>query len=800
MKLSHRWRFIILAILLVLALGVTGSVWLFHRALPEYSGGKNLPGLSADVSVMRDAHGVPHIFAANIYDAYRTLGYLHASERMFQMEMQRRAGQGRLAEIVGADMLGIDKFTRTLGLYHLAESSYDALSPEAKKLLQAYAAGVNTWMETHRYAMPPEFFILRVTPEPWKPADSIVWGKLMALQLSKNYKLEALRARLAPKLSAAQMNALFPLPPGSAPVTMGPHSKIHIEAPKSDGRKKRVKKSDAFDDLGRLLSLTNAASNEWVISGARTTSGKPILANDPHLGLEAPILWYLARIVTPNFFIKGATVPGLPAFLLGQNDHIAWGFTTTGSDVQDLFVETLDPKHPERYLTPSGSMAFDVQEETIRVKGGRDVTLPVRSTRHGPVLSDIDSDLAELAGDGKVMALAFTGLGARDTTSEALMRLNLARSWKGFLGALQMYQAPPQNIVYADIQGNIGFINPGLVPVRKKGQGLVPVDGASGDYDWNGTVPFTKLPQLYNPKAGFVFNANNAVASSAGFYFLGRDWEEPYRAERLQQFFDTVEKHDLNRSAAMQMDHVSLAARTLLPYLLRATPSSSQGKEALRMLRDWDGTMDKNRPEPLMFEGWMQALHRLLLVDKTGMELEAKGPFNAAGMAFILANDGKDWCDRPDCEDIILNALDEALDMLTQRHRRDLAAWRWGNEHVTLMKHKLFSHIPVLKRLSGFLMPSSGDFYTLDRGGSFEANDRYPFARTHGAGFRGLYDLSDPAQSRFMIATGESGHITSPHYGDLAERWNNGEYITLSGTREELAAQGAAELVFSPAD
>ncbi|MDX2028360.1 MAG: penicillin acylase family protein [Alphaproteobacteria bacterium] len=808
MRLSPRARCIGLGLLLLLALTIVGSVWIFNRALPDYAGNKAMPGLSAQVSVMRDSYGVPHIFATNTYDAFRTLGYVHASERMFQMEMQRHAGQGRLAEITGKDTLGIDKFTRTLGLYRLAESSYAALSPEAQSLLQAYAGGVNTWLETHRYAMPPELFLLRVKPEPWKPADSIVWGKLMGLQLSKNYKLEALRAKLAPKLSMAEMNALFPLPSGSAPVTTGPRSKLPIAEPpvKKSHDKKHRKISDALDQLGQITSLTHAASNEWVISGARTESGKPILANDPHLGLEAPILWYLARIVTPEGSIKGATVPGLPAILLGQNDHIAWGFTTTGSDVQDLFIETLDPKNPEQYLTPSGSESFAQRTETIRVKGAGNVTLQVRSTRHGPVLSDIDDDLAALAGEGKVMALAFTGLGAADTTSDALMRLNFSKNWKDFLSALQLYQTPPQNIVYADTEGNIGFANPGLVPVRKEGRGLTPVDGTSGTYDWKGTVPFAYLPQLYNPQSGFVFNANNAVASSAGFYFLGMDWEEPYRAERLQEFFDTVEKHNLDGSAAMQNDHVSSAARDLLPHLLRLQFSyphhddNPRAAEAVAMLRGWDGTMDKNRPEPLIFEGWMQALHRFLLVEKTGMELEAKGPFNAAGMSFILTNGAKDWCPEADCDRVTLQALDEALDMLTQRHGLDMNKWRWGNEHVTLLKHKFFSHIPGMKRLSGFFAPSSGDFYTLDRGGSFEASERYPFARTHGGGFRGIYDLADPTQSRFMIATGESGHVTSPHYGDLFGLWSEGKYITLSGTRDELAAQGSWELVFNPAD
>jgi penicillin amidase len=806
--------------LLALTSGVAGGfggAYLFHRAEPIYDGHTRISGLSGVAEVYRDAYGVPHIFAANRDDAARALGYVHASERMFQMEMQRRAGQGRLSEIVGSDMLGIDKFTRTLGLYRLAQSSFVAMSPEAQRTFQAYADGVNTWLETHRNTLSPEFVLLHAVPEPWQPADSVVWGKLMALQLSHNYNLEMLRADMAAKLPPEQTQWLFPAQLGT-PVTTQPgggaravsDTPLHpaqrdwvvSPPPSQQSEQSQLPQLPMSADakLAELLGMDHAASNEWVIGGARTVSGKPILANDPHLGLEAPILWYLARIVTPDGNVKGATVPGLPVVLLGQNDHLAWGFTTTGSDTQDLFVETVDPANPNNYVTPDGSVAFVETTETIHVKDAADVKLVVRNTRHGPVLSDIDAHMANLAGAGKVMALAFTGLGGLDTTSEALLRINGAHSAAELLDALKLYQTPTQNIVYADSDGIFGFVNPGLVPVRKKGDGSMPVDGASGDYDWVGTLPLELLPQVANPAAGYVFNANNAVVGPDSPYDLGKDWEEPYRARRLQQFFNATGKFTMAQSVAMQADHLSLAATDMLPLLLSISPSNPRTKQALDMLRVWDAVMDKAKAEPAIFEAWLYQLHKHMLLEKTGIDMRDKGPLAASTLFELVTQHPKEWCGAADadCHTMMEKSLDDALAMETEHQGDDMGRWHWGMENMASLRHKFYSHIPVLDKLSDLSVASSGDFYTIDRGGGFNNDTAHPLARTHGGGYRGVYDLGNPDASLFMIATGESGHIFSKHYGDLVPLWNDVKAITLSGSARELKQSGASELVLEP--
>ena len=778
-------------VIALVALGGVAGAYLFWRAMPAYSGSETLPGLSSEARVWRDDFGVPHIFARSMDDAARVLGYLHASERLLQMEINRRVGQGRLAEILGPDFVKVDRFTRTLDFYRSAEKSFGALSPWAQKRLQAYADGVNAFLETHASALPPEFLLAGIRPEPWKPADSLVWGKLMALQLSHNYELEGLRARLRQKIGPEQTGWLFPgLKPGAPVTTLPALSDTHAAA------------DDIGEQIGALIGLSHGASNEWVVAGARTVTGKPILANDPHLGLSAPILWYLARIVTPDSWVKGGTIPGTPFVLLGQNDSIAWGFTTAGTDVQDLFIETVDTSDSGKYLTPDGPRPFETRDETIHVKDGPDVRLVVRATRHGPILSDVSPSLAELVGPKQAVALAFTGLGDQDTTAESIMRLNLARNWSEFLDAMRIYQTPTQNIVYADVAGDIGFFSPGLVPLRKSGDGLEPVDGASGAFDWIGMIPFEQLPQLHNPQAGFAFNANNANVSDDHQPTFGQDWEEDFRARRIQQFFNSTGKHSLETSAAMQADRLSLAAKELQPFIATIAPSDERARQAQALLLGWNAIMDKDRVEPLIFTAFLGSLRRILLDEKTGLKMEEKGPFAAATL-IALMRDHSAWCDAPDkpdpgCRRALGRALDEALALLVKRDGTDMSAWRWGNEHVSLLQHRVFSHVPLLDRVSDLSAPSSGSFYALDRGGSFEPPADKPFARTHGAGFRGLYDLADPAKSRFMITTGQSGHIFSRHYRDLVGPWNDVQSFTLSGTEDELRKGGARELILSP--
>ncbi|MGQ9369958.1 penicillin acylase family protein [Azospirillum sp. A39] len=780
--------------LAVLALAAAGGALLWLRGeQPTYAGTATLAGLERPVEVLRDGDGVPHIFAETDADAAFALGYVHAQDRLWQMELMRRIGAGRLAELFGTRFgdwpVALDRLMRTLDFHRGAMAGYAALSEPARRVADAYAAGVNAWLATRREALPVEFQLLNHQPEPWVPADSMVWAKLMALQLSANYRQEIQRARLLRRLPPERVAELYPDSPAGSAVTLA-----------------ALLGAFDFDRVAAALPPPlgpDLASNEWVLAGGRTATGKPILANDPHLGLEAPVLWYLARIVTPDRTLVGATTPGVPMLVLGHNGRLAWGFTTTHSDTQDLFVERVDPDDPGRYRTPTGSEPFETRTEVIKVAGAADVTLEVRRTRHGPVISDLPGGDADMAPPGHVLALSFAGIDGPDTTAEALYRLNRATSVAEAREALRLHRTPQQNVVLADTAGAIGFVSPALVPIRRKGDGTVPVPGWTGEYDWAGFVPFDELPQAMDPPSGRVVNANNAVVPPSYPHLLTTDWPEPYRADRILEMLGQ-ERHDVDGVVAQQMDAVSPAARGLLPLMLEVpVGGDARAAAAVDLLKGWDGTMDRDRPEPLIYEWWLRELKRTLFADELG-ELFGETFYERNEIVRRALTDRRHWCDdvatpaMESCADALVASLRSALDRLEDRHGGAPAAWRWGAEHRAPLAHRVLSRIPGFDAVFGLAVETDGSGTTVNRGGSRIADPDAPFAHVHGAGYRAVYDLADLARSRFVIATGQSGNPFSPHWGDFVERWRDGGTVTLSGDRAALEAAGADRLILQP--
>ncbi|WP_246337743.1 penicillin acylase family protein [Azospirillum oleiclasticum] len=781
----------LLGTLLFLAVAVPCALLLWMRAeVPSGRGTLSMPGLSAPVEVLRDRNGVPHIVASNLGDAYFALGHAHAQDRLFQMEFMRRVGAGRVAEVVGTRFgswaVDIDRMMRTLGLYRRTESSLGALPPETRTALDRYAAGINAYLTTRREALPIEFQLLRLEPEPWSPADSLVWGKLMALQLSGNYREELRNARLLRTLPPERIRDLYPEAPADSPVTLASElrglSFDHALA--------------TLPDLGPDL-----ASNEWLVDGRGTATGKPILANDPHLGLEAPILWYLARIVTPELTIAGATVPGVPMHVLGHNGHIAWGFTTTHSDTQDLFIERIDPLDPARYLTPDGSEPFRTRQEVIRVAGQPDLTITVRETRHGPVISDVDGSAGAPA--GHVIALAFTGLADDDTTAGGLHRLNLARNVAEASAALSLHKAPQQNVVYTDSKGTTAFMAPALVPIRRKGDGRTPVPGWTGEYDWIGTIPYDELPRALDPPSGRIVNANNRVVGPDYPHRLASEWPDPVRARRIGQMLDSDTPLSVERAAIQQMDAVSLHARAILPVLLTTRPGNEREAQALALLRSWDGTMARDRAEPLIYAWWLRELVRRLTADELGELFPAYWDLRAEAARHMLT-EAQGWCDdvstsaSETCADALSASLATALAAITKRHGNDMSGWSWGLEHKAALNHRLLGRVPVLGSLFDLSVATDGDAHTVNRGTTKVASSDAPFSHVHGPGFRAVYDLADLDNSRFVIATGQSGNPLSPHWGDFVTLWANGGAVTLAGDANQLRASGATRLLLTP--
>jgi penicillin amidase len=780
-----------LIVLLFVTIG-GGYLWL-RSSLPQLSGIIVVEGASSQIEIIRDRHGVPHIRATTADDAYFGLGYAHAQDRLFQMDFMRRLGAGKLSEVVGPATLGLDRLMRVLGVYRLAEETETRLSPPAMRMLTAYSAGINSFLAGA--TLPPEFLLLGYRPALWRPADSLVWSRIMAMRLTGNWHTESLRASLSSRLTPRQINELWPEDNSDIASTTS------AKAPELN--KFRRMFVELLEDWPREL-LPISASNSWVVAGGQSATGKPILANDPHLGFRAPGLWYLARIEAPDLTLTGATVPGVPYHILGHNGHIAWAFTSTGSDTQDLFIERLNPTDANYYITPEGPRAFEIHHETVKIAGEPDVTITIRRTRHGPVLSDLRPGLESIAGTGHVVALEAASLRKDDMTPEALFWLNRARGWQEFRSALRLFHAPQQNITYADTSGNIGIIASGRVPIRKAGNGATPAPGWTGSHDWLGFIPFEALPTMFNPASGRIINANNPIAPKSYPYFLGLRHNSSFRAERIHQMMDAAKQpQGLDSFAAMQLDSISLMARDLIPLMTRISPRNQRARRAVEALRGWDMNMARDRPEPLIFTAWLRTFNRLLYADELGGAFSAYWGLRPLFVRNVLKQEAE-WCDDQSttqvetCDALLQIALEATLDELKTTHGDDQTSWRWGDTHKAFFRHPLFGRIAGLNRIADIRIASDGGAYTVNRAQNRSSDPDEPFASIHGSGYRAIYNLADLNSSRFIQATGQSGHFLSAHYRDLTEMWRDGKYISIPASRDQALDGAIGTLILRP--
>jgi penicillin amidase len=749
-----------------------GSLWV-SSSLPVTDGRVTVTGPSAAIRITRDVNGVPTIRAADDRDAAFALGYLHAQDRLFQMDLMRRAGAGRLAEILGPVALPIDRMMRTYGIYAAAQKQIAGLSKATQESLDGYAAGVNAYIAQRHHALPPEYYALRMRPAPWQATDSVVWSKLMDLQLAGNSRGELLRARLLQHLPPETLDILFPSYPSQAPTTLSDRASLYKGLP--------------LDEIyARLppLAVSPYASNNWVVDGAHSASGKPLLANDPHLDFSAPSIWYLARIITPTLTLAGVTTPGVPYVIIGHNERIAWGFTTTTGDVEDVFVEKLDPDHPGQYLTPGGSTAFATRTEEIKVRGGEPVTLTIRSTRHGPVISDIGDNPAQA---GEVLALQATWLMDDDRTPQAAFEMARAQDWPQFRRALTNWIAPQQNIVYADVDGHIGFVAPARIPIRGKGDGWLPAPGWTGEYDWTGFIPDGALPADLDPPQGRFVSANNKIVPDSYPYFISRDWEMPNRAERIGELLDATPQQTPDASARIQMDDLSVMARQLVPLMAMGMhPDSPHAVDAVQKLMAWDFRMDRSRAEPLIFVAWLRAFGAAVLADKLGPAFSDYYWNLHSGTIQSILTDHRDWCDKPgtdkaeSCGERLTEALDAALADLGRRYGNDMNQWRWGEAHQAIFDSRIWSRLPVLSGWIDRHIPADGGPDTVNAA-AFRVNDPVaPYADLHGPSLRMIVDMTAPDAARFIISPGQSGNPLSAHYSDLMSTWRDGRYLAFT--------------------
>jgi penicillin amidase len=782
-------------ILLTLLVAAAGYAWL-RQSLPQLEGSLALSGLKAPVEIVRDRNGVPHIYAAGSEDAYFALGFVHAQDRLWQMEMNRRTGSGRLSEALGTATLDADKFLRTLGVRRVAEATLKVLNAEARNQLDAYAAGVNAFLAQRSGPLPPEFLLTGIKPEPWQSADSVAWIKMMAWDLGANWRTELLRLQLSKKLSAAQIGEFLPPYPGDAPLAIADYTALYRQF-----------------DANKLAALAlpglteDGASNNWVLAGSRSASGKPLLANDPHLGLAAPAVWYFAHLSAPGLEVMGATLPGVPAVVLGRNRQIAWGFTNTGPDVQDLYVERVDGAG--QALSPQGWHQLVTRDEVIRVKGQPDVTLRVRTSRHGPLISDVFKPAAAALPQNYALAFAWTALREDDRSMQAAGKFATAGNWNEFLAAARDFHSPQQNMVYADTEGNIGYVAPGRVPVRKPEndlKGQAPAPGWDPKYDWDGFIAFEDLPQSYNPAAGLIATANEKIVPKDYPHYLTSEWTLPYRARRIHQLLDATPKHTLQSFARIQSDTVSLQVREILPLLLKAKTTDAEAQQVLRQLGQWNANMGVAGAEPLIVSAWLRELGRLIYADELGDLFGGAWAHRADFMHNVLADSGGQgrWCDdvktraKETCADLLPRALHLALGDLKLRFGVDRAQWRWGEAHFALSEHRPFGRQPQLAKIFDIRVPSPGDTYTVDVGRNTLANEPAPFASRHAASLRAIYDLADLDKSAYIHSTGQSGNLLSPLYQNFAERWSRVEYIPMSMQRSDALAGSLGTLKLHP--
>lgn len=796
-------RWAALGLVLVIAV-LSGSILLLHQSIAPLSGVMTVAGVHRPVEVMMGQDAVPHIFAERRDDAYLALGLLHAQNRLWQMELLRRAGQGRLSEVFGIATLDHDKFIRTLGLHEFARRAVERLSPGARAALDAYAKGVNAWIlrDVRRLEvrLPLEFLLLWHEPEPWQPADSIVILKMMSLQLGRNLDKEIDRLTFAALgLSPAEIEDLLPtVSQWGAPPLPDIRSLYPLRKPATFAPRPRA---------GLETSIAQGASNNWVVAGALTKSGKPLLAGDPHLRLSAPSTWYLVHLAIGHEEGKfanlvGASLPGTPLLPLGRGDTFAWALTNTETDVQDLYVEKLNPADPRQYLTPDGWRDLGHETTIIRVRGTVDVTLDRLSTRHGPIISSVYRGLDSMLAPGHVVALQWVGLTDDDATVEAALFDADIRTAHDALERVRPTVGPMQSMVVADTAGAIGLIAAGRMPIRGADNavsGRAPVPGWDAIYDWKGFVPFDSLPRVENPTSNAIGTTNTRMVDANFPHLLTWDWGPTFRQQRYDELVPMRGRHDLASMRAAQLDVVSPAARRLAPLMVSATRTAQLSRRAvveLDALAGWDGGMRANIREPLIFTAWLR--HAFDLVWRDDLAHAASLSLDERTVTMIDLLEGRpmarDWCDDRTtlaveaCGQILARALDQALLDLDQRFGPNSRTWQWGSAHYADGAHEPLGRLPIIGNFFNIRVPSDGGLFTLNRGKSYLGSSE-PYASRDATTFRAVYDLSDLDASLFIQSTGQSGNPLSSHYRSFAERWSKGAYITIPTGRAAILGQ-----------
>lgn len=797
---------------------LVGALWL-HASLKSTLPGEGAlrieRGVSAPVTIERDAHGVAHIRAGSDRDAFFAVGYIHAQDRMWQLELQRRMARGRLSELFGKGSLDADVWFRTLGLHRASQSAWPALSPQAQASLTAYAAGVNAWI-AEKHPLPVEFRIHGIEPEPWTELDSLAWIKMFALDLGGNFRHEIDRYLARQSLSEAQLAAFFPQYPADAPTTVAALGARDGAALLPLAQWQRRLQNEY------ALGGRNIGSNAWAVAGRHTRDGSALLANDPHVGLQIPSIWYALSVDAPTFKVAGMSLVGLPVAVLGRNAKIAWGGTNMMADAQDLFFERPDPAG-ERYQADGQWQPFEVRTESVGVRADfprqlrkqyAPVVLKIRSTRHGPIVSD------RFGVFDQPVALRWTALDPGDTSYEAFFRLNYAHDWDSFKQALSHHVAPAMNMVYIDRGGNIGYLGAGRLPIRKQGEGTLPSPGWDETYGWSGQVPPAQWPQSYNPDSGYIVTANNRVAGDDYPYFISHDWASPARALRIEQLLreriDAGKRLSADDMQRIQADTVDLEAAALIAQLKLRLPQGERGQQAAAYLKDWNGDMRADSQAAAIFDVWMRHLRQRLFAEPlrgnwnnpqagkilAGLQEDVSLDY----LRGVLADDQAGWCDdkrtpaRETCDRALADAQNSALwELHKLKGDWSMRSWRWGDIQNTVYAHTPFSQVKPLDRVFQRRIGNGGSPNSINMSrSSFVGADGY--LQKIGPSFRQVFALrGEGAEHRYMNSTGQSGNVMSPHYDDMVEPFREARLYRLDSGFDRRASAPATASAPTPA-
>jgi penicillin amidase len=821
MKLFARIGLILLAIiaLLIVVLALVGVVNV-RRPFPDTNTTLTLPGLQDEVNVYRDENGIPQIYAQNEHDLFLAQGYIHAQDRFWQMEFWRHVSLGRISEIVGEAGVGNDKFIRTMGWNRIAKESlayYENEAPEMLEIMEAYSEGVNAYIDEQGDNISLNYTILGLVNdkweiEPWEPLHTIAWAVVMADDLGGNWRNEISRANLIKELGEGTTANLLPFYPYDSRPVIAPTEAMNFDFSASEEETlapqnglvnwNNVNTSivGSYPENGFLGGGDYIGSNNWVISGDLTDTGMPLLANDPHLGIQMPAIWYQVGLHAPGFNVSGFSFAGVPGIVIGHNDNIAWGVTNVGPDVQDLYIEKINPSNPNQAEFMGEWEDMEIIEEVIKVNGGEDVVIEVKITRHGPIISDLRDDVSD------VLAIRWTAQEPMRTL-EAIMGLNKAANYDEFREALRYWDVPSQNIVYADVEGNIAYQAPGLIPIRANGDGLVPVPGWTGEYEWEGWIPYEEMPALLNPEQGYIATANHAVVDEEYPYLFTNYWADGDRGQRIVDMIEaeldgdgTLSQADL---AAIQFDSRSLIADSYVPLLDGLSSDDDKVQAALERLRGWDRQVLRDSVPAALFEIFYMHLAQATLADEVGEE--NVGPFGGRVLFHQLAaNPDAIWWDDVSTEakesqaDILLTALADTVAWFEDNVGDDMNEWMWGSIHTaTFVSNPLGeSGIgPVESLVNRGPFPADGG-RSIVNANSWSWGEP-AVVRGHPS-MRMLVDMSDFDASEWIIPTGQSGHPYHPNYDDQIDLWLNGRYLPMLWSEEKVQETAVNHLILQP--